>query len=158
MKLYKQWHILLLSTVLILSLQGCLGIGENNNSFQNRGTGKNNHPIQINTAQQAKFTGKIYFTLNRNLYVLDDHLQLTQVTQGMDVRDPAVSPDGKWVAFIQRYKNYSDLVYMSTNPLDHTIHTVVTGNGQYIHRVMERIPTIGSRNLLGQQIAHIFCS
>ena len=132
MKLYKQWHILLLSTVLILSLQGCLGIGENNNSFQNRGTGKNNHPIQINTAQQAKFTGKIYFTLNRNLYVLDDHLQLTQVTQGMDVRDPAVSPDGKWVAFIQRYKNYSDLVYMSTNPLDHTIHTVVTGNGQYI--------------------------
>src|SRR5260370_5712846 len=50
----------------------------------------------------------------------------------MDGGDPAVSPDGKWLAFIQRSKKYSDLMYMSTNPLDHTIHTVVTGNGQYI--------------------------
>ena len=134
MKLSKQRYSLLLSMVLILSLQGCLGISENSSSFQDRGTGKKGHQIQINMAQQAKFTGKIYFTLNRNLYVLDDNLKLTQVTQGMDVRDPAVSPDGQWVAFIQRYKNYSDLVYMPTNPLDHTIHTVVTGNGQYTDR------------------------
>ena len=49
----------------------------------------------------------------------------------MDVRDPAVSPDGKWIAFINRAKNYADLDYISTNPADKTLHTVVTGNGQY---------------------------
>jgi len=131
MKFSKQWYTLFLLAILMLSLQGCLGVDEDSNSFQNRGADKNGQQIQINTASQAKFTGKIYFTLDRNLYVLDDNLKLTQVTQGMDVRDPAVSPDGKWVAFVQRYKDYSDLVYMSTNPLDHTIHTVVTGDGQY---------------------------
>jgi len=131
MKFSKQWYILLLLIVLIFSLQGCLSISENNSSFQDTGTGKNGQQVQVNMAQQAKFTGKIYFTLNRNLYLLDRNLKLTQITQGMDVRDPAVSPDGKWVAFIQRYKDYSNLVYMSTNSLDHTIHTVVTGSGRY---------------------------
>src|SRR5437660_2244533 len=116
MKFSKQWYTLLLLAVLMLSLQGCLGVGEDSSSFQNRGTDKNGQQIQINTASQAKFTGKIYFTLDRNLYVLDDNLNLIQVTQGIDVRDPTVSPDGKWVAFVQRYKYYSDLVYMSTNP------------------------------------------
>ncbi|HEY4034631.1 MAG TPA: hypothetical protein VGL94_11770 [Ktedonobacteraceae bacterium] len=131
MKFSKQWYILLLSVVLVFSLQGCLGISEDSSSFQNTATGKDGQPIQVNMAQQAKFTGKIYFTLNRNLYILGGNLKLTQITQGMDVRDPAVSPDGKWVAFIQRYKDYSNLVYMSTNSLDHTIHTIVTGSGHY---------------------------
>jgi Tol biopolymer transport system component len=127
----KQWSTLLLLVILISSLQGCQGTNENSNSFQNRATNKNEYQIQINRAPQAKFIGKIYFTLNRNLYVLDSNLKLTQLTAGTDVRDPTVSPDGKWIAFIQRYKNYADLVYMSTNPQDQTIHTVVTGNGQY---------------------------
>lgn len=129
---FKQWYTLLLLAVLIFSLQGCLGISKKSNFFQNRLTGKNGHQIQIDTAPQAQFSGKMYFTLNRNLYVLDSNLKLTQLTEGTDVRDPAVSPDGKWIAFIQRYKNYSDLVYMSTNPQDQTIHTVVTGNGHYL--------------------------
>ena len=131
MKFSKQWYTSLLLTILVFSLQGCLSINENNSSFQDMGTGKDGQQIQINMAQQGKFTGKIYFTLNRNLYVLDSNLKLTQMTQGIDVRDPAVSPDGKWIAFIQRYQNYSNLVYRSTNTQDHTIHTVVTGNGYY---------------------------
>jgi Tol biopolymer transport system component len=57
---------------------------------------------------------------------------LTQLTDKMDVRDPALSPDGKWIAFINRSKNYSDLDYISTNTADKTLHTVVTGNGRYI--------------------------
>ncbi len=132
MKCSQRWYSLLLSIILMLSLQSCMSVDENSNSFQNRGIDKNSSQIQINPAHQAKFTGKIYFTLNRNLYVLDGNLKLTQLTQGMDVRDPTVSPNGKWIAFIRRYRNYSDLVYMSTNPLDHTIHTIVTGKGQYI--------------------------
>jgi hypothetical protein len=136
MKCSQQWYSLLLSIILMLSLQSCVGTGEKSSSLQNRRIDKNGDQIQINTAPQAKFTGKIYFTLNRNLYVLDGNLKLTQLTQGMDVRDPAVSPNGKWIAFIRRYKNYSDLVYMSTNPLNHTIHTVVSGKGWYTPQSM----------------------
>lgn len=128
----KQLYIFLLLAFLLFSLQGCLGISEDSNAFQDRTIDKHGHQLQINTALQAKFIGKLYFTLNRNLYELDSNLKLTQLTEGMDIRDPAVSPDGKWIAFIQRYKNYSNLVYMSTNPHDQTIHTVVTGKGQYI--------------------------
>ena len=40
MKFSKQWYTLLLSVVLVFSLQGCLGISENSSSFQNIGMGK----------------------------------------------------------------------------------------------------------------------
>jgi Tol biopolymer transport system component len=134
MKDFKKqpWHLLLLLTFLSVSLQSCLG-PDNNNPFQDKSTNQNNSSIKVNTSNQAQWKGKIYFTLSRNLYVLDEKTQsLTQFTKNMDVRDPAVSPDGKWIAFINRTKNYSDLDYISTNPADKTLHTVVTGNGQYI--------------------------
>ncbi len=115
--------------LLSLSLQGCLGGG--NDPFQSKGNSSNGEEIKVNTSREARFQGKIYFTLDRNLYVLDGNGNLKQLTKGMDVRDPAVSPDGKWIAFIRRAKNYSDLVYMSTNPGNQAIHTIVTGNGQY---------------------------
>jgi Tol biopolymer transport system component len=127
----KQWHLLSLFILLTISLQSCLGIGENN-PFQDKST-NNGHIIKVNTSDQARWKGKIYFTLNRNLYVLDGTTHdLTQLTDKMDVRDPALSPDGKWIAFINRSKNYSDLDYISTNTADKTLHTVVTGNGRYI--------------------------
>src|SRR5437016_11059917 len=113
MKRYKQWYRVFLLAILTLSLQSCQGVG-NDNPFQSKDTGKNGQ-IGINSTQQAKFTGKIYFTLNRNLYVLDGHLNLTKLTQGMDVRNPAVSPDGKWIAFANFSKNYSDLMLMPTS-------------------------------------------
>jgi len=127
----QQWYLLVLLACLSVSLQGCLGIG-GNNPFQSKGT-SNGGSIQVNTSDQAKWKGKIYFTLSRNLYVLDGASQnLTQLTNNMDVRDPAVSPDGKWIAFINRFQNYSDLDYISSNPADKTLHTVVTGNGRFI--------------------------
>ncbi len=127
-----QWHLLFLLALLSVSLQSCLG-SDNNSPFQDKSTNQNNGSIKVNTSNQAQWKGKIYFTLNRNLYALDGRTQsLTQLTKNMDVRDPAVSPDGKWIAFINRAKNYSDLVYISTNPADKTLHTVVTGNGQYV--------------------------
>ncbi len=131
MKRNTHWHYFFVLPLLALLLQGCLGIGEDNGPFQSKGTAQNGESIRVNTSDQAKFSGKIYLTLDRNLYMLDNQANLKQLTHGMDVRDPAVSPDGKWIAFIRRYKYYSDLVYMSTNPGDTTLHTVVTGNGQY---------------------------
>ena len=123
----KQWYLLFLLALLSVSLQSCMGVGDNG-PFQTK------NGVQINTSDQAKWKGKIYFTLSRNLYMLDGtSYNLTQLTSNMDVRDPAVSPDGKWIAFINRGKNYSDLDYISTDPADKTLHTVVTGNGKFIN-------------------------
>lgn len=126
-KRYHRWYTLLLFAVLTLSLQSCLGMDtdKGNTDFQlTKGAS-----LKVNMNDQAAFKGKIYFTLDHNLYALDSTHTLRQLTSKMDVRDPAVSPDGKWIAFIVRYKDYSDLVYMSS--ADASLHTVVTGNGQY---------------------------
>ena len=128
MKRYKQWYRVLLLTALALSLQSCVQIG-NDNPFQSKDTGKNGQ-IGINGTQQAKFTGKIYFTLDRNLFVLDGHLNLKRLTQNMDVRNPAISPDGKWIAFASFFKNYSDLMVMPTS--GGAPQTLLSGNGQYL--------------------------
>jgi Tol biopolymer transport system component len=128
----QQWYFVFLLALLSVSLQSCLGVGQNN-PFGDRSTNNNGGTIKVNMSDQTRWKGKIYFTLSRNLYVLDGKtLNLTQLTNNMDVRDPAVSPDGQWIAFINRAKNYSDLDYISTNSADKTVHTVVTGNGHYI--------------------------
>ncbi len=135
MKKYKFLHPFFFLLLLSLSLQSCSGIGNNNNNttnadnFQQMSTGTNGSTIGINKTDQAVFKGKIYFTLDHNLYVLDGTRVPRRLTHGMTVLDPAVSPDGKWIAFTVRYKNYSDLVYMSAN--GGPLHTVVTGNGQF---------------------------
>ena len=129
MKRYTRWYpslSCLLLTLIALSLQSCFGIGGNFKTVNSNG-----QQIQINQDSQAVFSGKIYFTLARNLYVLDGALNVHQLTQGKDIRDPAVSPDGKWIAFDIRYKDYSDLAYMSTS--GGAIHTLVTGKGHYFN-------------------------
>ncbi len=125
MKRYRPWRVFLFFTLAVLSLQGCMGIGS---PFQSKTTGKHGD-VNIN-ADQASFKGKIYFTINRNLYVLDDQKNLVQLTKGMDVRDPAVSPDGKKIAFIVRYKDYSDLVFMPASGGKATV--LMSGNGSYV--------------------------
>lgn len=113
----------LLSVLLLaLSLQGCLGLG--NTGSGNGTSGGNFKVLHKDTRSQqvigvnqnpVNFKGLLYFTQGRNLYVLNSQLQLRQLSSGVDVRDPAVSPDGKYIAAIIRYKNYSDLVYMPTS-------------------------------------------
>ncbi|HEY4388443.1 MAG TPA: hypothetical protein VGN34_28665, partial [Ktedonobacteraceae bacterium] len=113
MKRKKQnyWQLWSLLALLALSLQSCLGIGSSPSSnFQTNKTSSGS--LGVNKTTQAVFQGKIYFTYNRNLYELDGTKKLTQLTSGMDVRDPAVSPDGKWIAFIKRYEDYSDLMLL----------------------------------------------
>src|SRR5690242_4096832 len=48
----------------------------------------------------------------------------------MDVRDPAVSPNGKLIAVIIHHKDYSDLAYMPVSGGKPTI--IATGRGQFI--------------------------
>ena len=82
----QDWHLLFLLALLSVSLQSCLDIG-NSSPFQDKSTNKNGGTIKINTSDQAQWKGKIYFTLSRNLYVLDGKTQnLTQLTNNMDVR------------------------------------------------------------------------
>jgi hypothetical protein len=109
---WKTWSLLALFA---LSLQSCLGIGgtkgTTTSNFQTTHT-KNGGTLGVNNTSQALFQGKIYFTYDRNLYMLNGTKALTQLTQGMDARDPAISPDGKWIAFIKRYEDYSDLMLL----------------------------------------------
>lgn len=127
MKRYQYWYMLLLLATLAFSMQGCLGIGGNSNFTK---SSNSNGAIGINNTDQAIFKGKIYFTLNHSLVMLDGTRTLHQLTRGMVVQDPVVSPDGKWIAFIVRYKLYSDLVYMPT--AGGPIHIVITGVGRYL--------------------------
>jgi WD40-like Beta Propeller Repeat len=132
-KQQKFWQMFCLLALLALSLQSCLGIGGSSNTkkgdFQSKHTNGGNS-LGVNSAAQALFKGSIYFTYDRNLYVLNGNKNLTQLTQGMDVRDPAVSPDGKWVAFIKRYPDYSDLMLLPT--AGGKPRLLRTGVGQYI--------------------------
>ena len=132
MKRYRllSWHTFFLLALLALSVQGCLGIGgsSSNQNFKQVNTSNGNH-IGINSGNQALFKGKIYFTQGRNMFVVDGNRNITQLTKNVDVRDPVVSPNGKWLAFTERFTNYADLIIMSTN--NGPWHTLIVGDGQF---------------------------
>ncbi len=133
-KKYMPWHGFFLLVVLALSVQGCLGIGGNssgNNQNFKSVTTNNGQTLQVNTSNSALFKGKIYFTQNRILYVMDGSRNVRALMPNkFDVRDPSVSPDGKWLAFIIRYKYSSDLVTMPVNSTHWTV--LQTGSGKYV--------------------------
>lgn len=130
MKNHVSFRVAFLLVLVAFAVQGCLGIGGSSNqgNFKSENTG-NGQKIGVNQATQAVFKGKIYFTQGRNLLVLDGSRNVKQLTHGEDVRDPAVSPDGKWVAFDVHYGDYANLVYMSVNGGPQ--HVVISGNGHY---------------------------
>ncbi len=130
MKNRVSFRVAFLLVLVALAVQGCLGIGGSSNqgNFKPENTG-NGQKISVNQATQAVFKGKIYFTQGRNLLVLDGSRTVKQLTHGEDVRDPAVSPDGKWIAFDVRYGDYANLVYMSVNGGPQ--HVIISGNGHY---------------------------
>ncbi len=127
MKRYISWRVFILLSCLVITLQSCLGIGNNNGNFKQTSTGSR----QVGVNQNPNlFKGKIYFTIDHNLWVLDGTTSnLTQLTRGQDVRDPAVSPDGKWIAFTVRFKNYSNIEYMAVN--GGPWHMLLDGNGHF---------------------------
>ena len=136
MKQYLHWRSALLFLLLALSLQSCLGLGGNSNSnFKSTNTGSGQ--LGVNQDNQVVFQGKIYFTINHHLWVLDGSRNLHQLTRGNAVRDPAASPDGKWMAFDVIYKNSSDLVFMPINGGKYRMLRSGAGGfyykGQFVH-------------------------
>lgn len=134
MKKYIPWRTFFLIALLAMSVQSCLGIGggssSNSQNFKTVNTGSG-QTLQVNGSDNALFKGKIYFTQNRTLLVIDGSRNVKVLSPPKyDIRNPAVSPDGKWIAFIVRYKYSSDLVYMPINGTHWTI--LRTGAGKYV--------------------------
>src|SRR5882757_1124511 len=97
------WSSWLLFILVALSVQGCFGIGDSNKQVATSINGQ-----QV-TVKQNVFIGKFYVTIDHNLYVLNGDNTSKELVNTKNVFDPAISPDGKWVAFIQKSKQYSDL-------------------------------------------------
>ena len=120
---------LLLLVLLAFSLQGCFG--GNTTSTPNTKTittNANGQQVGVNQNQNL-FKGKIYFTIDGHLWVYNGDGTTRQLTPALNLHNPAVSPDGKWIAMSSTYKNYSDIVYMSTS--GGSIHTLLSGNGKF---------------------------
>lgn len=130
MKMKQHWHLYVALALMTLLLQGCLG-GDNSGNFQDTNRGGNGQQIGIN--DQVSFKGKLYFTMNHDLYRLSMQAgkqNLVKLTSNIDVRDPAVSPDGRKIAFVRRDKNYADLMLMDAN--GNNKHVLRSGKGRYI--------------------------
>jgi hypothetical protein len=137
MKKHPLWRLCLLLTLMALGLQSCLGIGGGSN-FTTVATTSKGDQIGVNNDNAAAFKGKIYFTIDHNLYVLNGDKTLHQLTKNLSVYDPAVSPDGKWIAFIARYQNWSDLDMMPTS--GGTVKILRTGVGKYVLNPNSDVP------------------
>lgn len=120
------WGTLLLLALVALSVQACLGIG--GSGGQKVGTGSTGQQVSVN---QDAFKGKFYLTINHNLYALSGNGSSQELVNTGNVYDPAVSPNGKWIAFIQKYKQYSDLCLSATSGGKVTI--LRSGNGKFYY-------------------------
>lgn len=120
------WSTLLLLMLVALSVQGCLGIG--GPSGKQVATGSNGQSV---TVKQDAFKGRFYLTINHNLYVLSGNNSSQELVNTGNVYDPAVSPDGKWVAFIEKSKQYSDLCAISTS--GGNVQVLRGGNGHFYY-------------------------
>lgn len=128
MRRYISRSSFLLLILVAFSVQGCLGMGGGGNTPSGQNVTTNSSGQQVNVNQNA-FKGKIYVTIDQNLYVFNGDGSHTVLANGGNIIDPAVSPDGKWVVFVRRYKNYDDLAYVSTS--GGAVHLLRTGNGRF---------------------------
>jgi len=110
LKRYTPWGTLLLLLSLALILQGCLGPGDNT-SPNGKTITTNSNGNQVNIVQNL-FKGKIYFTIDHNLWVTDGENNTRKLVSGGNIYDPSVSPNGKWIAVSIRNKNSSDIAYI----------------------------------------------
>lgn len=117
------WSTLLLLALVALSVQGCFGFG---NSGKQVATGNNGQQV---TVKQDVFKGKFYLTIAHNLYAINSDGSSHELVNTGNVYDPALSPDGKSIAFIEKYKQYSDLCLMPT--AGGQVQVLRTGNGHF---------------------------
>jgi Tol biopolymer transport system component len=131
-----QGGTLCLFLLVALSVQGCLGLG--GPGGQQVATGSNGQQVSVN---QDVFTGRFYLTINHNLFVLSGDNTTRELVATGDVYDPAVSPDGKWIAFIERHKQYSDLCAVAAT--GGSVRVLRSGagrfyaNGPFIHNTFK---------------------
>lgn len=122
MKKRRRLWLYIFPAFLTLTLQGCLGFG--GPATKSVGTNSSGNTVSV---VQDTFKGKIYATIGHSLYIITGDGQSHQLVGGGNIYDPAVSPDGTKIAFIQKYKQYSDLSYISTR--GGPIHVLLSGNG-----------------------------
>ena len=127
MKRYTPWSSFLLMLALAFILQGCLGIGGNSTPNGTTIT-TNSNGNQVSVVQNL-FKGKIYFTIDHNLWVTDGKNNTREILAGGNISDPAVSPDGKWIAVSMRFKNSSDIDYIPVS--GGTRRTLLSGSGSF---------------------------
>jgi len=126
MKRCIPWGTLLMLLSLLLILQGCLGIGDNSQKGNTITTNSNGNQVNI---VQNLFKGKIYFTIDHNLWVTDGKNNTRKIMTGGNVYDPAVSPNGKWIVVSARNKNSSDIAIMPVSGGKR--HNLLSGSGSY---------------------------
>ena len=113
--------------ILLLALQAC---GDSNGNYKTYGgPGPNGGGINSNT----RFTGKIIFVKNRNIFVLDGKTNTPiQLTTGSDTLQPALSPTDKNTLVFQLRKPGSDYSNIATMPLQTGVApTVLTDNAMH---------------------------
>jgi Tol biopolymer transport system component len=116
------WQALLLLIMLPLCMQGCF-----TSASKPFATGPGGQSVSV---QQNAFKGKFYLSIQGNLYILNGTAHTTQeLVHTGNVMDPAISPDGKWIAFIEKYQNYSNLCVVSA--LGGPVHVLRNGNGSF---------------------------
>ncbi len=127
MKRFTPWSSLLLMLFLAGILAGCLGIGGNTTPNGTTIT-TNSSGNQVSVVQNL-FRGKIYFTIDHNLWVTDGKNNTREILAGGNISDPAVSPNGKWIAVSMRFKNSSDIDYIPVS--GGTRRTLLSGSGSF---------------------------
>ena len=126
MKRCIPWGTLLMLLSLLLILQGCLGIGDNSQKGNTITTNSNGNKVNI---VQNLFKGKIYFTIDHNLWVTDGKNSTREIMTGGNVYDPAVSPNGKWIVVSARNKNSSDIAIIQVSGGKR--HNLLSCSGSY---------------------------
>jgi len=127
MKRFTPWSTLLLLLSLAFILQGCLGMGENSTPNGKTIT-TNSNGNQVSVVQNL-FKGKIYLTIDHNLWVTDGKNNTRKIMTGGNIYDPAVSPNGKWIVVSTRNKNSSDIAIMPVS--GGTRHNLLSGSGSF---------------------------
>ena len=110
-------------------LQGCLGIGGNSTPNGTTIT-TNSNGNQVSVVQNL-FKGKIYFTIDHNLWVTDGKNNTREILAGGNISDPAVSPDDKWITVSMRFKNSSDIDFIPVS--GGTRRTLLSGSGSFFN-------------------------
>lgn len=121
------WSSLLLLALVALSVQGCFSFGGGPAGKQ-IGTSTTGQQVSV---KQDVFKGKFYLTINHNLYVVNGDGSSQVLVNTGNVYDPAISPDGKSIAFIAKYKQYSDLCMVSS--AGGQVQILRTGNGKFYY-------------------------